>query len=207
VRLLQQVGELSREQSRDAAVEELSRRPYVEAQPPALLRLIGRVLREIGNLLDAAASAAPGGPLGLLLLVVVLGLAVAVLVAKVRPGRGGRSADALFETGSTLSAAGHRDRADAAAAQGQWAEAVRERLRAIVRELEARGVLDPRPGRTADEVAREAGAAVPEVAEDLARAARVFGEVWYGGRPADSGGYGVLVDVDRRVTERRLADR
>ena len=127
MRLLQQVGELSREQARDAAVEELSRRPYIEAQPPALLRLIGRVLHEIGNLLDAAASAAPGGPLGLLLLVAVLGLAVAVLVAKVRPGRGGRSADALFETGSTLTAAGHRDRADAAAAQGQWAEAVRER--------------------------------------------------------------------------------
>lgn len=207
MRLLQPVGELSREQARDAAAEELSRQPYAEAQPPVLLRVIGRVLREIGDLLDAAAGAAPGGPLGLLLLVAVLALAVAVLIVKVRPGRGRRAGAAIFEPGRALTAAGHRELAEAAAAQGRWADAVRERLRAVVRELEARGVLDPRPGRTADEVAREAGTTVPEIADDLARAARVFGEVWYGGRAADAGGYGVLVEVDRRVTERRLAVR
>lgn len=206
-RLLQQVGELSREQARDAAAEELSRQPYQEAQPSLLLRAVGRVLREIGDLLDRAASAAPGGPLGLLLLTLLIGLLVAVVVAKVRPGRGGRESAPLFEGGQVLTAAEHRARADAAAAEGRYADAVRERLRAVVRELEARGVLDPRPGRTADEVAREAGAAVPEVAGDLTRAARVFDEVWYGGRPADADGYGVLVEVDRRLVERRLVVR
>jgi hypothetical protein len=206
-RLLQQVGELSREQARDAAAEELAKQPYQSAQPPALLRLLGRVLRELGELLERAAEAAPGGPLGLLLLVVLLALAVGVLLAKVRPGRNGAEQGALFDADRTLSAAEHRQRAEAAAAQGRWADAVRERLRAVVRELEARGVLDPRPGRTADEVAREGGAAVPEVGDDLARAARVFGEVWYGGRPADAAGYEVLVEVDRRLTERRLAVR
>ena len=84
---------------------------------------------------------------------------------------------------------------------------MRERLRAVVRELEALGVLDPRPGRTADEVAREAGTAVPEVADDLSRAVGVFAEVWYGGRPADAEGYAVLVEVDRRLVDRRLVVR
>jgi hypothetical protein len=206
-RLLQQVGELSRESARDAAVDELSKRPYVEAQPPVLLRLVGRVLREIGELFGRAADAAPGGSLGLLLLAAVLGLLVAVLVVRVRPGRGARAQEALFEQGRPLTAAGHRELAEQAAAQGRWADAVRERLRAVVRELEARGVLDPRPGRTAGEVAREAGAVVPAVAADLERGVQVFGEIWYGGRPADPASYAALVDVDRRVSERRLAVR
>lgn len=206
-RLLQQVDQLSREQARDAAAQELSRRPYVDAQPPLLLRVVGRVLREIGALLERAADATPGGPLGLLLLVVLIGLLVAVLLVKVRPQRGAAGGPSLFDAGRPLSADDHRARAEAAAGSGRYADAVRERLRAVVRELEARGVLDPRPGRTADEVAREAGAAVPEVAADLSRAARLFDEVWYGGRPADATGYAVLVEVDHRLTSRRLAVR
>ena len=80
---------------------------------------------------------------------------------------------------------------------------MRERLRAVVRDLEARGLLDPRPGRTAGEVARDAGAAVPALAEDLRRASIVFDEVWYGGRTADAGSYALLVDVDTRAAAAR----
>jgi hypothetical protein len=88
--------------------------------------------------------------------------------------------------------------------EGQFAEAVREWMRAIVRELETRGVLEPRPGRTADEVAREAGAAVPAVAADLRTAATVFDEVWYGGRPATAQAEAVLRQADRRVQRAQL---
>ena len=73
-----------------------------------------------------------------------------------------------------------------------------------MRELEARGVLDARPGRTAGEVARDGGDAVPALAADLARAAAVFDEVWYGGRTADAASYAVLVEVDGRVTGARV---
>jgi hypothetical protein len=196
--------ELSREEAADAAREELSRQQYQDAQPPVLLRLVGRLLRELVELLDRAAATAPGGRLGLLLLVGLLVAAVAVVLTRLSPRRAGRRR-ALFDGDRPLTAADHRQRADAAAAAGRFADAVRERLRAVVRELEARGVLDPRPGRTADEVAREAGAAVPAVADDLRRAARVFDEVWYGGRPATAESYAVLVDVDRRLADRRLA--
>lgn len=205
--LAQDVAELTRDQARDAAREELSRPAYDEAQPSLVLRVVGRALRELAELLDRAASAAPGGALGLLLLAGLLVLAVYVVVARVRPRAWGQVPGPLFGAASPLTAAQHRELAEQAAAAGRPADAVRERLRAVVRELEARGVLDPKPGRTADEVAREAGLAVPEVAADLTRAAGVFDEIWYGGRPADDADYALLVDVDRRLLERRLVAR
>lgn len=205
--LAQDVAELTRDQARDAAREELSRPAYDEAQPSLVLRVVGRALRELAELLDRAASAAPGGALGLLLLAGLLVLAVYVVVARVRPRGSGQVPGPLFGAASPLTAAQHRELAEQAAASGRLADAVRERLRAVVRELEARGVLDPKPGRTADEVAREAGLAVPEVAADLTRAAGVFDEIWYGGRPADDADYALLVDVDRSLLERRLVAR
>ena len=198
--------DLSREAARDAAREELSRPEYDAAQPPLLIRLAGRAVREVLELLDGAAGAVPGGYVGLLLLLLLIAGFVAVVLAKVRPGGSDRAGRApLFAGAAVLTAAEHREQAEAAAAQGRWADAVRERLRAVVRDLEARGVLDARPGRTAGEVARDAGAAVPGVADDLRRAAVVFDEVWYGGRTADASSYALLVEVDGRVSSSRMA--
>lgn len=199
------LSDLTRESARDAARDELSRREYADAQPPLLVRLVGRALRAVGDLLDSAAGAVPGGRVGLLLLLGLLVLLVAVVLAKVRPGtRSAAGRAPLFEGSPVLSAAEHRVLAERAAAEGRYADAVRERLRAVIRDLEARGVLDPRPGRTADEVAREAGAAVPAVADDLRRAAVLFDEIWYGGRPAKASSYALLVEVDGRVAGSRL---
>lgn len=200
------MNDLTREGARDAAREELSRREYSDAQPSLLLRLVGRVLRAVGDLVDGAAASVPGGRVGLLLILLLLLTLVGVVLARVRPagGRDGRRAP-LFAGSAALSADEHRARAEQAAAQGRYDQAVRERLRAVVRDLEARGVLDPRPGRTAGEVARDAGAAVPAVAADLRRAAVTFDEVWYGGRTADASSYAVLVEVDDRVGRSRMA--
>jgi hypothetical protein len=198
------VSGLSREQAREAAREELSRREYDAAQPPLLLRLIGRLLRELGELLDRLTLAAPGGPLAAVLLLALVAAVVALVLVRIGPLRRSARSAQLFAGSPVLSADGHRALADDAAAAGRYADAVRERLRAIVRELEARGVLDPRPGRTAGEVSREVGAAVPALADDLRRATTVFDEVWYGGRRADDASYRVLVEVDRRVSSSRL---
>lgn len=193
------LSDLTRDSARDAAREELSRREYADAQPPLLVRLAARLVREIGDLLAEAAAAAPGGRIGLLLLLCLLGLLVAVVLAKVRPARRDRSGSPLFGGSAELSAAQHRELAEQAAAEGRFADAVRERLRAVVRDLEARGVLEPRPGRTAGEIARDAGAVVPGVATALRRAAVAFDEVWYGGRTADASSYALLVEVDEQV--------
>jgi hypothetical protein len=196
---------LGRDDAREAARRELSRPAYDEARPPLVYRVLQWVIDKLQTLLGEAAATVPGGTPGLVLLLLLLGLLVFLIVLKVRPSaaRAGRPAE-LFGGGQVLTAEHHRRLADTAAADGRWADAVRERLRAIARELEQRGVLDARPGRTADELAREAGGAVPEVRAPLLKAATVFDEVWYGGRPADASSYAVMVEVDRVVGAARL---
>lgn len=77
--------------------------------------------------------------------------------------------------------------ADQLAAQGRYREAVRERLRAIVRDLVERGVITHRPGWTVTELARAAGQAHPGTAAPLAAASEIFSGIWYGQRPAAAG--------------------
>lgn len=74
--------------------------------------------------------------------------------------------------------------ADQLAAAGRHAEAVRERLRAIVRDLVERQVLAPVPGWTVTELASAAGRARPATAEPLRAASELFSDIWYGQRPA-----------------------
>src|SRR5207342_1782676 len=96
------------------------------------------------------------------LIALVLALAVAAVVVVVLVRRNVRLRVAVQHqragavlAGSTLSGAEHRARAAAAAAAGRYDEAVRESMRAIARRLDERALLDPRPGRTADELAAE----------------------------------------------------
>ena len=58
--------------------------------------------------------------------------------------------------------------------QGNWAAAIRHRLRAVARQLEEDGVLNPVPGRTATELAADAGAAVPGLAGELTASRKGF---------------------------------
>ncbi|MFC0529235.1 DUF4129 domain-containing protein [Phytohabitans kaempferiae] len=74
--------------------------------------------------------------------------------------------------------------ADRLAEQGRYAEAVRERLRAMVRELVDRQVVEHRPGWTVTELAGAAARARPVVDAPLREAGGVFSEVWYGQRDA-----------------------
>jgi hypothetical protein len=85
--------------------------------------------------------------------------------------------------------------ADELAAAGRYREAVRERLRAIVRDLIERQVLAPVPGWTVTELARAAGRARPATAPPLQAASDLFSEIWYGLRPATA-------DDDRVMRER-----
>lgn len=74
--------------------------------------------------------------------------------------------------------------ADQLAAAGRFAEAVRERMRAIVAELIERGLIPPSPGWTVRELAAGAIQRIPAVAAPLRGAVDVFSEIWYGMRPA-----------------------
>lgn len=181
------MDELTRDAAQEAARAELSKPEYHRDDPSWFERAISWVFEHLARLLDSAAGLAPGGAIGMVALVVLLLLVVLVVRSRLGPlGRSARLAAADVLADATCSAAEHRARADAFAAEGRWAEAVRERLRAIVRLLEDGGVLEPRAGRTAAEVAEEAGAALgdPTAAAQLASATRTFDEIWYGKRAA-----------------------
>lgn len=189
---------ITRDGARRAAEHELARPPYRGAQPTPVVRALRWLLEHLARLLDALP--APGGRSGVAALVLLLVGVVAVVTARLGPLARGRAVAVEPAGAARLTPAGHRAAAERAAREQRWADAVRERMRAVARELEERGVLDARPGRTADEVARDGGRALPDRAQDLRRAAVVFDEVWYGGRPADATSYGVLVEVDDRVS-------
>ena len=149
---------VDRDEARRAADRELSKGVYHQNEPGPIDRALNSVFDWISRLLDRIAGSTPGGSLGLLVLLAVVVAVAAVVIWQTGPvRRGARTRIALVELSGDLTAVEHRRRADEHAAAGRFADAVRERMRAIVRELESRGVLEPRPGRTADEVAREAG--------------------------------------------------
>jgi Domain of unknown function (DUF4129) len=199
------VAPVGRDDARRAAQEELSKGIYHRNEPGPVERAVDAVIDWIGRSLGRVVDATPGGGLGLLVLLAIVVAAVAVVIWRTGPiRRGPRGRLPVLELSSELGAVDHRRLADEHAAAGRWAEAIRERMRAIVRELESRGVLEPRPGRTADEVAQEGSALVPALAGDLDAAARIFDEVWYGGRPATAREDALMRQADERVRRARL---
>ncbi|GAB2783858.1 DUF4129 domain-containing protein [Streptomyces daliensis] len=183
--------------AREAAERELSKARYHENDPSLLQQLFDWVWERVNNLLSAAAGATPGGWVGLAVLVLVLVLLVVVLRLRLGTFRPTSSSQdsALFRDGPR-SAADHRAAAEAHASAARWSEALQERMRAIVRSLEERALLDPGPGRTADEAATEAGRELPDHAPALRSAAHDFDEVTYAGRPADAPAYTRMRDLD-----------
>ncbi|MEU6093199.1 DUF4129 domain-containing protein [Streptomyces sp. NPDC047079] len=187
---------IPRDPAREAARRELSKGMYHENDPSLLQRALNAFWDWVGGLLETASSAAPGGSVGLLVIVLAaLALAGALWWRLGTPRRTPTSSAALFED-RPKSSAEHRAAAEAHAAQSHWNPAVQERMRAVVRSLEERALLDVRPGRTADEAATEAGRALPDHAGRLRAAARDFDDVTYGGRTTGEGTYRRLADLD-----------
>ncbi|WP_314175607.1 DUF4129 domain-containing protein [Streptomyces winkii] len=183
--------------AREAAERELSKGEYHRDDPGLLNRILDWLWDHINSLLNSAAQASPGGWVGLVAIVfllIVLGVAL-----RLRLGRLGSEAASdgrtLFDKGPR-SAAEHRAAAEKHAAEERWNQAVQERMRAIVRALEERALLDHRPGRTADEAALEAGRSLPGHADALRSAARTFDEVTYADRRVDATAYGAVRDLD-----------
>ncbi|MFF3851413.1 DUF4129 domain-containing protein [Streptomyces sp. NPDC002328] len=186
-----------RDPAREEARRELSKQLYHENDPSLFERALNALWDWIDGLFGAASTAAPGGPLGLLVIALaVVAVATALWWRLGTPRRTTASAPALFDD-RPRSAADHRAAAEAHAARGHWNQAVQERMRAVVRSLEERALLDVRPGRTADEAAAEAGRALPAHTDRLRAAAHDFDDVTYGGRTATADTYDRLTSLDR----------
>lgn len=198
---------ITREGARRAAHDELSKGKYQAAKPSLVQQLVDKLVNLLSDNLDRVSNATPGGIWGLVGLAVLL--VAVIIIVRWRTGplsRSARIGDPFADFAPALHPDEHRRLADEYASTGRYADAIRERMRAIVRDLEERAVLEPRLGRTADEVAYDAGGVLADAATDLGRAARTFDDVWYGARPATAAMAADLRDIDRRVARTRAAD-
>ncbi|MDA2806003.1 DUF4129 domain-containing protein [Nocardiopsis suaedae] len=193
---------MTREEGARIAGEELSDPAYGNAEPGWLQRVLSALGDLVGEFLQGA-SGLPGGWWTLGPLLVLLVLVVVALIVYARPSRNVRTAQALFGDRAPQTAADHRAAAERHAAGGDHSAAVRERLRAIALELEERGVVAPRPGRTATELAADAGEAMPAQKAALEAAAAVFNDSAYGDRPATPDGYRTLRELDEALSAAR----
>ncbi|MEO3758489.1 DUF4129 domain-containing protein [Mycobacterium sp. B14F4] len=184
----------------DAAQRELSKPIYPKASLKD--RLVDRLGDLLYRVIEEGASV-PGGwlTISVLLILLVIALIVAVRVAR-RTLRTNRGRDAALFGAHDRSAAEHRAAAERSAASGEWAAAIRHRLRAVARQLEESGVLDPVPGRTATELARDAGRVLPELQSELSSAAIAFNDVTYGERPGTEAAYRMIAELDEHLGSR-----
>lgn len=192
--------DIDRDAAHRAAQDELNKPIYSKGS--AREHFVDWVNDLIYRLLQKTSSL-PGGWLTATVLFILLAIAVIVgiyiLRRTMRSRHGGDYS--LFEA-AQLTAAQHRTTAENYAADGDWAAAIRHRLRAVARQLEETGVLTPAPGRTANELARDAGAALPHLAGELTQAATAFNDVTYGEQPGTRDAYQMIADLDDHLRSR-----
>ncbi|MGW6544752.1 DUF4129 domain-containing protein [Streptomyces massasporeus] len=194
---------IPRDPAREAARRELSKRMYHENDPSLFQRALDAFWEWLGKVFNAASTATPGGALGLIVIIVAVIAVLAALWWRLGTPRRQPTTSATLFDDRPRSAAEHRAAAEAHAAQGHWNQAVQERMRALVRALEERALLDVRPGRTADEAAAEGGRALPAHTDRLRTAARDFDDVTYGGRSATEESYHRIAALDRDLERTR----
>jgi hypothetical protein len=183
-------------------IEELTRPEYTRG-PSLLTRLWDWFTGLFGDVRGLGLP--PWQSIAMAAVVIAAVVVVARFVAgPVRLAGGGRGPGALVAADDTRTAAELRAAADAAAKRGDWATAVAERFRAIVRSLEERAVLDARPGRTAQEAAADGGARLPAHAAALAAGATVFDGTVYGRRTPTAADDAALRALDEAVATARV---
>lgn len=202
------------EQARQWALDELSKRQYQDAKPGLGDQILRSIADFFKSLLDGLSNAlhVDTGIAGLVIVLVLLAI-IGLIIFLIRPRLLKRqNADSeVFETETQLSAEEHRRRAARAATAGNYDNAVTEVFRAIVRAAEERVVLDPQPGRTADEVTAKLAAAFAAEAPALWPTALLFNRIRYSARKSSQGiateaDYLELLRLDRALLELRPAD-
>jgi hypothetical protein len=177
---------------------ELSKAIYHPREP--LTQRILDAITDLLNDLSKAGQAFPGGWWAAVALAALLATLITVVLSRTGPlARSRRAAGQLMAGSGMLRAADHRLRAGRLAATGDYAGAVVERVRAIACDLDERAILTPRAGRTADEMAEEAAAALPAETAALRDAAVLFDDICYGGRPGTQEAYALISELDTRI--------
>ena len=192
--------DLGRDAAAARARVELNDPAYHRDGEPWFSRVLNWAIEHIHDWLSRLSSSTPGGWLGIALIVVVIVGLIAVLRMRLGPLRAtGKSQPMLFGDEPMQTPAAHRRFADEHGQSGRYRDAIRERLRAVVRELEERAVFESRQGRTADEAANDAARVLPDVAVQLHEAAQTFDASWYGEHRVDAATYARMVALDSAI--------
>ncbi|MEK0157168.1 DUF4129 domain-containing protein [Arthrobacter oryzae] len=187
-----------RQEARRWAAEELAKPVYQDAQPDWLTDLWRQFSEWLGSLGSGDPAVDSGVAVPVIGVTVVVLIAVAILVARPRlNARRRRTAVDDVDVDPSVTPAEYRQLAAAAAARADWRAAVVEQFRAIVRSAEDRTVIDPLPGRTADEVAGQLAGAFGSHAAELRRAAVVFDAVRYGSAGASAADHAGMLALDQ----------
>jgi hypothetical protein len=170
--------------------------------------LLSRLLEWLQRLLvpDFGGHGPPWGVLLVALGAIAIIVAVSLIVAgPLRPGGRVKAPARGVLEGETRTADALRDAAAHLARRGEWREAALTSFRAAARSLEERGILADSPGRTADEIAADAGDRLPALAARLGEAGDLFDRLAYGGRRADAGHYELMEALDSDLARTRPA--
>lgn len=198
--------EIGRDEARRRALDELAKAKY-GGTPQWLQNAAERASRIVERIIDLylrwrnGPGAGAGVSPGFVVAVALLLAALIVIVWRVGlPKWRKRVRQESLDLDPSRPAADYRSLSQRAADAGDWTGAVRDRFRAVVRELEIRTVLDVRPARTAWEAAYAASRALPDCGESLHAGAELFNQVVYGDGVAGAGAYAQLVALDETVT-------
>ncbi|MDV8146522.1 DUF4129 domain-containing protein [Arthrobacter sp. B10-11] len=187
-----------RQEARQWAVEELAKPVYQNAQPDWLTDLWRQFTEWLRSLGSGDPAMDSGVALPVIGVTIVVLIAAAILLARPRlNARRRRAAVDDVDVDPSITPGEYRRLAAAAAARAEWRTAVVEQFRAIVRSAEDRTVIDPLPGRTADEVAGQLAGAFGSHAAELRRAAGVFDAVRYGSAGASAADHAQMQALDR----------
>lgn len=164
-----------------------------------------RILNWLIRLPNNAAVVIPGGWSGLIALAILAVAAISLVIYWARPSRTRRAQAIPVLGGEPMSARDYRRSAERWATDADYASAIVDGVRAIAAELDERAILPPRPGRTAGELASEAGSALPGLASDLRAVTQLFDDIRYGEKDGSLAGYQLVSRVDNDVRAARPA--
>ncbi len=192
-----------RDEARQWALDELAKTVYQEAKPSLLDRIVAAVLDWLRSFFEDLQGV--NANLGIVVIVVAVAVLIGLAIWLVKPRLNPAKAmdGEVFDAETPLTSEQHRSAARAAAGKDAFGAAVAEQFRAIVRSAEERAVIDPQPGRTAEEVASRLCRAFPSLAPQLRDAGSTFNGVRYGNSPADQALFDGLVRLDSQLLDTR----
>lgn len=192
-----------RDDARELLDQELQRGEYQQAEP-AWFDMVGQAIVDFFERLlnpEGTGQLGAGGVIVVVLLIAALIVTAFMVWGRPRAvRRSSQSAGDLFGEAEQRSARELRRAAETAARAARYDEAIVLRVRALARDLAARGIVMLPPGATVQAFARRAGMPFPAFTAKLDAAADAFDDVRYLRGPGSEAAYALVRDLDTALS-------